>query len=609
MRRPYPFDEIPYNGVSYPLDYLDSNHYPQYNRKRQRRQAAAIVVESLWNGNSKDDTSGDKTSTTPTRKSTAQPRPVLTIPPKGIGPIADPNVNDVLCGRGGRINSHAGNVQFRDTIHSRKKEYLAPTTKKLEKAHIAAGIVNDIRSMDPPGRFLKEEKGTGMWYDIGDAKAIKKTGQALREDAPDIRPAIDENGGGSSGDEKKPSPIKTSENTGMVMASVKSNGVSLSNVSSRGNQALQQNLIPILPQQQGYNNNNNNSNSNSIAQQQRSAPDYHAQTSMPPPFHPYQAFLNNNNFSSQQVSQQQQFMQQQQPLQNQQGFQTRNIPIQLPLGANQGAFPSQVYSGVQSSTNKFGSASRKAMEALSEAGPRVHQQYAQYGGQPQIHPDDIAFGMSFNDPINPNMISDDNTISTISGLSEPVSSLTQRSSTGSRGPSFRVSDLMNMSMKSNAGRPSMGTSSDLMNMSVKSNFSLTDSFRLKSSMNSSNNHNRYDTVMPVGGSIRSGSNKSYIMDLNGSIKSGHSLTRSNSCDSFRFDLNEGNMMDESAHMLGRRTSSGMSIGSIMDLQSNASSTEWFKAAVSNLPAPDEKSVVSSAMMSADLDALDLALNF
>merc|ERR1712003_170715 len=85
-----------------------------------------------------------------------------------------------------------GNVQFRDIIHSKKKEYLAPTTKKLEKAHIAAGIVNDIRTMNPPGRFLKEEKSDGMWYDIGDAKAIKKTGQALREDAPDIRTDIDD---------------------------------------------------------------------------------------------------------------------------------------------------------------------------------------------------------------------------------------------------------------------------------------------------------------------------------------------------------------------------------------------------------------------------------
>merc|ERR1739848_933010 len=81
-----------------------------------------------------------------------------------------------------------------DIIHSKKKEYLAPTTKKLEKAHIAAGIVNDIRTMNPPGRFLKEEKGTGMWYDIGDAKAIKKAGQALREDAPSIRPVMNDIG-------------------------------------------------------------------------------------------------------------------------------------------------------------------------------------------------------------------------------------------------------------------------------------------------------------------------------------------------------------------------------------------------------------------------------
>ncbi|KAL3910883.1 MAG: hypothetical protein SGILL_007510, partial [Bacillariaceae sp.] len=133
------------------------------------------------------------------RKSTAQPRPVLHVPPRGIGPIVDPNENDVLCGRGGRINSHAGNVQFREIIHSRKKEYLAPTTKKLEKAHIAAAVVNDIRGMDPPGRFLKEDRDTGLWFDIGDAKAIKKTGQALREDAPDIRPEL---GDESSGDEK-----------------------------------------------------------------------------------------------------------------------------------------------------------------------------------------------------------------------------------------------------------------------------------------------------------------------------------------------------------------------------------------------------------------------
>lgn len=88
------------------------------------------------------------------------------------------------------------------------------------QAHIAAKLVERIRTMDPPGRFLKEDSDTGMWCkfsqrsyhsfvfllslffaqciyrffhtgDIGDAKAIKKVGQALREDAPEIRPEID----------------------------------------------------------------------------------------------------------------------------------------------------------------------------------------------------------------------------------------------------------------------------------------------------------------------------------------------------------------------------------------------------------------------------------
>ncbi|CAJ1951238.1 unnamed protein product [Cylindrotheca closterium] len=165
-----------------------------FNRKKQRRQAAAGVVQSMIGGNhlpTNNHASAAAAKEASARKSTAQPRPDIVIPPRGIGPIADPNDNDVLCGRGGRINSHVGNRQFREIIASHKKDYLAPTTKKLEKAHIAAAIVNDIRSMQPAGRFLKEDGKSGMWYDIGDAKAIKKTGQALREDAPDIRPEID----------------------------------------------------------------------------------------------------------------------------------------------------------------------------------------------------------------------------------------------------------------------------------------------------------------------------------------------------------------------------------------------------------------------------------
>mmetsp|Transcript_5754 Transcript_5754/g.14377 ORF Transcript_5754/g.14377 Transcript_5754/m.14377 type:complete len:528 (+) Transcript_5754:156-1739(+) len=526
-----------------------------YNRKRQRRQAAAIVVESLWNNNSNNDTSGTKTGSNSARKSTAKPRPVLNIPPKGIGPIADPNVNDVLCGRGGRINSHAGNVQFRDIIHSKKKAYLAPTTKKLEKAHIAAAIVNDIRTMNPPGRFLKEEKGTGMWYDIGDAKAIKKTGQALREDAPDIRPAIDGEGG-SSGDEKKTGMVKSQAKTNDIPPSVSiSPRVSQPRRGSNETQRTQT-LIPILPQQYSTN------------ATQHQSPDYRGQMSMPPPF-------NNTNA----LSSQQQFMQHQSS-QHQHSFQ---VPLQVPVGASN-SFPNQTYSGGHSGSNKFGSASRKAMEALSQAGPTMQQQDASYGRHP------VEDFQNFYDPNNPRHMSDDITISTISGLSEPLSSIKSGRPSG-------TSDMMG------SGRPSSGMS-DLMNMSLKSNFSLTDSLRLGSSLKSGSRHQKtYDQIMH--GSFKSGSNKSFdpmASVFNGSFRSlGGSMHRSNSfpdnmnSDSFRYD--------------GDNRSSAMSIGSIMDLQSDASSTQWFQAALGNLPNPDEKSFASSAIMSSDLDALDLASTF
>jgi hypothetical protein len=150
------------------------------DRQRQKRQTAGTLVQKLWGKTKK-------------KTSTAQPRPEIVIPPKGIGPVSmqEINENDVLAGRGGRINAHIGNVQFRDMVAARKKDYLAKSTKKLEKAHIAAEVVRIIRNMTPPGRFLKADPD-GLWYDIGDQKAIKKVGQALREDAPDVRDSDEE---------------------------------------------------------------------------------------------------------------------------------------------------------------------------------------------------------------------------------------------------------------------------------------------------------------------------------------------------------------------------------------------------------------------------------
>ena len=105
-----------------------------------------------------------------------------------------PNPNDVLCGRGGNINSHRGNEQFRAFVEKRKRVYLTARFKR-EKRLIASSIVNEIRAMDPPGRFLARmgslKDNNGYWYDIGNEKARDKTSQALRENAPSIRAEIE----------------------------------------------------------------------------------------------------------------------------------------------------------------------------------------------------------------------------------------------------------------------------------------------------------------------------------------------------------------------------------------------------------------------------------
>lgn len=106
------------------------------------------------------------------------------------GTIKDPTPSDVLCGRGGSINSHPGNERFRTLVEKRKRVYLTARFKR-EKRLIASSIVSEIRALDPPGRFLQLDKQSGMWKDIGDEKARDKTSQALRENAPTIRSEIE----------------------------------------------------------------------------------------------------------------------------------------------------------------------------------------------------------------------------------------------------------------------------------------------------------------------------------------------------------------------------------------------------------------------------------
>jgi len=93
--------------------------------------------------------------------------------------VPSPHTHDVLCGRGGSSNRHIGNTNFRDLVQSNKALYV--TLTKRQKMMVARSIVQIVRSQNPPGRFLQKDPETALWFDIGRARALEKTSQALRE--------------------------------------------------------------------------------------------------------------------------------------------------------------------------------------------------------------------------------------------------------------------------------------------------------------------------------------------------------------------------------------------------------------------------------------------
>ena len=75
-------------------------------------------------------------------------------------------------------------------VDSKKRVYVTARFKR-EKRLIATSIVEQIRSMDPPGRFLQKDMDSKTWVDIGVEKSREKTSQALRENARDVRTQLE----------------------------------------------------------------------------------------------------------------------------------------------------------------------------------------------------------------------------------------------------------------------------------------------------------------------------------------------------------------------------------------------------------------------------------
>mmetsp|Transcript_20627 Transcript_20627/g.47649 ORF Transcript_20627/g.47649 Transcript_20627/m.47649 type:complete len:178 (-) Transcript_20627:318-851(-) len=113
---------------------------------------------------------------------TFRPAVVARIPRAKNQPMGSsfaPGKYDVICGlRGKKSLSHVGNRRFRVTVAMNAEKYLkAPT--KLEKSLVVIQIVDTIR--DGGGHFVKYDRKTQSWVEIGDQLAREKVGHALRD--------------------------------------------------------------------------------------------------------------------------------------------------------------------------------------------------------------------------------------------------------------------------------------------------------------------------------------------------------------------------------------------------------------------------------------------
>jgi len=112
--------------------------------------------------------------------------------------------HDILSGRGAFVNGHIGNQRLRTLAMERKMQF--DGGNYTEKRALATEIVQIIKSLDPPGRFLRRKARTkasenttgenqwnlpprgldGSWELLNDEKSIHKACQVMRDiDRPD----------------------------------------------------------------------------------------------------------------------------------------------------------------------------------------------------------------------------------------------------------------------------------------------------------------------------------------------------------------------------------------------------------------------------------------
>lgn len=81
--------------------------------------------------------------------------------------------------------NHVGNRRFRDLIAANTDKY-NNAKSRLEKSMVVHCIVEEVKKVK--GRFLKQDRFSGRWYELDERQAKEKVGHAIRDATSSIDP-------------------------------------------------------------------------------------------------------------------------------------------------------------------------------------------------------------------------------------------------------------------------------------------------------------------------------------------------------------------------------------------------------------------------------------
>eukprot|EP00585_Thalassiosira_rotula_P001343 CAMPEP_0196144178 /NCGR_PEP_ID=MMETSP0910-20130528/15413_1 /TAXON_ID=49265 /ORGANISM="Thalassiosira rotula, Strain GSO102" /LENGTH=265 /DNA_ID=CAMNT_0041405773 /DNA_START=25 /DNA_END=822 /DNA_ORIENTATION=+ len=89
--------------------------------------------------------------------------------------------NDVVCGKGRTTSTLVGNQRYKVWIDLHKGAF-AKAFDEYHRRKIACSIVDAVATSVPQGRFISLDVHSGLWYDLGYARAVGITLEALMDE-------------------------------------------------------------------------------------------------------------------------------------------------------------------------------------------------------------------------------------------------------------------------------------------------------------------------------------------------------------------------------------------------------------------------------------------